>query len=105
MIGGNLLPLTAVVTYGDGRFDLDRATVLRLVDAATTGDPRYSPSTVRREARKIETRSMHEGWQREYRRLRASHPDRSGVWYARKIASSPAGGGKSVDTIRKHMTG
>ena len=53
---------------------------------AATGDSRYTPSNVRREARKLNTQSLHESWQEEYRVLKQRQPGMSGVWYSQRIA-------------------
>ena len=60
--------------------------IRRMVDAATTADPRYTPSDVKREARKLDTQELHESWRRKYRQLKRSKPGKSDVWYALKIA-------------------
>ncbi|MEO6815670.1 MAG: hypothetical protein ABI177_03135 [Edaphobacter sp.] len=65
--------------------------------------PRRSPS-VRQEARKLDTQSMQEKWQKEYRRLKKSRPGHSDVWYSQRIAGMDIAEGRSAETIRKHMT-
>ena len=52
--------MAVVVFYRDGQFLLDEALIGRLVDAATAADPRYIPTNVRREARKLDTQALHE---------------------------------------------
>ena len=61
-----------------------------LVDAATTADPRYMPSTTRREARTLDSQPRHERWQKAYRAEAAAPAD------ARRVvlsAACQAGGG------------
>jgi hypothetical protein len=60
-------------------------------------------STVRREARKLATQALHKEWQKAYRALFKTHPNKSGVWYSQQIAKSPAAKTRNAETIRKHM--
>jgi hypothetical protein len=83
-------------------FDLEA--IRRLVDAATTGDPRYIPNSARREVRKLKTVSLHENWRKEYRALRQRRPGMSDKWYSQAIAKSDIAQGRSAETIRKHIT-
>jgi hypothetical protein len=55
------------------------------------------------DARKKKTQAMYRAWQSEHRKLKMKYPGMSGVWYAEKIAAGKAGGGKSAETIRKHL--
>ena len=74
-----------------------------LVDAATTADPRYTPSTTRREAHTLDTQARYARWQKAYRALKQRRPRMSNVWYARQIAKQAVAAGCHADTIRKHM--
>lgn len=87
-------------SHGDA---LDVQAVEQLVNTSTTSDARYTPSNVKREARKLETKARYESWQKEYRRRKKEHPDGSDTWCAIQISKMPIGGGKSVETIRKNM--
>jgi hypothetical protein len=60
--------------------------------------------SVRREARKLDTQSMHENWRREYRKLKKNRPNMSDVWYSQQIAKLAIANERSAETIRKHMT-
>ena len=101
--GNNAVPLTEVVRYGAEGYSVDGEAIRQLVDTATTGDSRYTPSNVRREARKLKTQSLHESWQKEYRALKQRHPGMSGVWYSQRIAKMEIAQGLNAETIRKHM--
>ena len=103
MAGNNAVPLAEVVRYGTEGYSVDGEAIRQLVDAATTGDSRYTPSNVRREARKLETQSLHESWQKEYRALKKRHPGMSDVWYSQRIAKMEIAQGLNAETIRKHM--
>ncbi len=101
--GSKAAPLSQFIDYGNGQYSLDQAAIRQQVDSATTGDSRYTPTSARREVRKLETQALYESWQREYRRLTKSHPKMSDVWYSQQIARLDVAVGRNADTIRKHM--
>ena len=98
------VPLAALVDFDDGAYALDTDAIRHLVDSATTADPRYTPSTARREARKLDTQARHERWRTAHRDLRKRRPNMSKRWYAQQIAKHESAEGRSVATIRKHLT-
>ena len=102
--GDKSAPLADLLEYRDGKFLLDGAMIRRLVDSATTADHRYTPSNVKREARKLVTQAMHESWRRKYRQLKRSKPGKSDRWYALQIAKMDIADGRDTETIRKKMT-
>lgn len=101
--GENAVPLAGLVRYGAKGYSVDCEAIRQLVDIATTGDSRYTPSNARREARKLETQALHERWQKEYRALKQRHPEMSDVWYSQRIARMDIAQGRNAETIRKHM--
>jgi hypothetical protein len=101
--GQNAVPLAELVRFGAEGYSVDSEEIRQLVDAATTGDSRYTPSNVRREVRKLNTQSLHESWQKEYRALKKRRPEMSDMWYSKQIANMEIATGRSADTIRKHM--
>ena len=74
-----------------------------LVDSTTTKDTRYTPSSARREARKLDTQAMYEKWRKKYRKLKKSRPGMSDVWYSQQIAGMDIGQSRNPETIRKNM--
>ena len=86
VVGGNKVPLAELITFCDGQYSLDGNIIRQMVDAATTADNRYTPSQVKREARKLKTQELHASWQKKYRELKRSKPGRSDRWYAQQIA-------------------
>lgn len=102
--GYNAIPLAELVRYQAGGYSIDRAGVRQLVDATSTADSRYTPSNARREAHKLDTQGLHEGWRKEYRALKKKRPEMSDVWYSQQIARGAIAKGRSAETIRKHMT-
>jgi hypothetical protein len=101
--GNNSVPLSEFVGYRNGRYSLDQAMIRHLVDSASTGDSRYTPTTARREARKLDTQAMYNGWSKAYRDLKKSRTNMSDVWYSQQIAKREIGKDRNADTIRKHM--
>ena len=101
--GNNALPLAEFMCYHDGAYSMDSAMIRQLVDSATTTDSRYTPSNARREAHKLDTKTMYESWQKEYRALKKRRPEMSDVWRARQIAGMDMAKDSSAETIRKHM--
>jgi hypothetical protein len=80
------------------------AVIRQQTDPATPENNRYTPNNARREVRKLNTRGMHDSWQKEYRKLKKSRPGMSDVWYSQQIAKMAIARGRSAETIRKHMT-
>jgi hypothetical protein len=103
--GQNAVPLVEIVRFGADGYSVDSEAIRQLVDAATTGDSRYTPSNARRESRKLETRGLHERWRKEYQALKKRRLGMSDVWYSEQIAKSEIARGRSAETIRKHMKG
>ncbi len=101
--GDNKLPLAELIEFHEGRYSLDGALLRQLVDSATTADPRYTPSELKREARKLETQAMHAGWQKEYRKMKRDKPGKTDVWYSLQIAKMPIAHGREAETIRKNI--
>jgi len=101
--GSTALPLAELVRYRESAYSIDSAMIRQLVDSATTADNRYTPSNARREARKLDTKGLHESWQKEYRAMKKRRPEMSDVWYSQQIARMDIAKGRSAETIRKHM--
>ena len=99
----SMVPLAELIGYGDGAYSLDDNVIRQLVDSATIADSRYTPSNARREARKLDTQAMYEGWQKAYRDLKKRRRDMSDAWYAQQIAKQGIGARRDAETIRKHM--
>ena len=103
VVADNRMPLAELIAFCDGRYSLDGAIIRRMVDAATTADNRYTPSQVKREARKLETQALHASWQKKYRELKRSKPGKTDTWYAQKIAKMDIAPDRDPETIRKNM--
>jgi len=103
IIGNSKIPLVELIEFRKGSYALGVVPIKRLADSATTADERYTPSIDRREARKLETEAMREGWRRKYRELKRERPHMSDVWCARQIAKMEIAKGRDAETIRKRM--
>lgn len=103
VVGADAMPLADVVGFENGGFTLDQTVISQFVDAATTADPRHTPSTAKRDARKIDTQAMYSAWQKACRALRKKHPDKSDVWYSQQIAKTTIAQGRDASTIKKNM--
>ena len=103
VVGADAMPLADVISFENGSFTLDHAVIHQMVDAATTADPRHTPSTAKREAGKIDTHAMYATWRKEYRALKKRRPNMSDVWYSKEIAKKTIAQGRDASTIKKNM--
>lgn len=103
VVGAVAMPLADVIGFENGGFTLDHAVIHQMVDAATTADPRHTPSAAKREARKIDTQAMYATWQKAYRALLNKSPGKSDVWYSQQIAKADKVHVRDPSTIKKHM--
>lgn len=97
------MPLTDVIGFENGSFTLDQTVIRQLVDAATTADPRHTPSTAKRESAKLDTQARYASWQKAYRALLKKSPGKSDVWYSQQIAKADKVHVRDPSTIKKHM--
>ena len=105
VVADTAVALVDLIDFDHGTYVLDTAAIRHLVDAATTADPRYTPSTTRREARTLDSQARYARWQTAYRALKQRRPQMSDVWYASQLAKQAVAAGCQADTIRRHMTG
>ena len=103
VVGTDVMPLADVIGFENGGFTLDRPVIHQMVDAATTADPRHTPSTAKREAGKLDTQARYASWQKAYKALRKKRPNKSDVWYSQQIAKTTTAQGRDASTIKKHM--
>ena len=98
-------PVGSVVSEEGNRTGIDHDAPTGLVDhpASNASDKPYEPSTVRREARKLETQARHDAWRKEARTLRAQHPGQSERWIAQRIAKLDRVHHAEWETIRKQI--
>jgi hypothetical protein len=101
--GANQVPLAECVAYEKDAYLIDGSMIRLLVDAATTADPRHTPSNAKRESRKLETQAMYKDWQKAYRELRKKYKTSSETWCSQQIAKMPIAKGRNAGTIKKNM--
>ncbi|MEA3278439.1 MAG: hypothetical protein U9Q81_24715, partial [Pseudomonadota bacterium] len=101
--GSSAIPLAEVIEYSPGRYSIDRNMIWQLVDASSTADARYTPSTARREVRKLETEAMYEDWRKAYRKLKKANPKKSDAWCSSRIARMDIARHRDPETIRRKM--
>jgi len=99
------LPLVEVVSFEHGGLGLDQSAAVELVDHAAIRRraDSYEPSTIRRDARKLDTAARHDAWRKEARKLRRGHPGKSERWIAQRIEKMGIAAGASWETIRKNI--
>ena len=105
VVADTAVALADLLDFTRGAYVLDIAAIRHLVEAATTADPHYTPSTTRREAHTLDTQARYGRWQKAYRALKQRRPQMSDVWYARQIAKQALAAGRDASTIGRHMTG
>jgi hypothetical protein len=103
VVADNRMPLAELIIFCDGRYSLNGVMIRQIVDASTTADNRYTPSQVKREARKLKTLERNDRLQKEYLKLKSIKPGKTDTWYAQKIAKMDIAQGRSPETIRKNM--
>ena len=103
VVGADAFPLADVVGFEGGSFTLDQAVIHQMVDAATTADPRHTPSTAKRESAKLDTQARYASWKKAYKVLRKKRPNESDVWYSQQIAKTAIAQGRDASTIKKNM--
>lgn len=103
VMGADTIPLADVIGFEGDSFTVDQAVIGKMVNATTTADPRHTPSTAKREARKIDTQAMYATWQKAYKALRTKRPNESDVWYSQQIAKTAIAQGRNASTIKKNM--
>jgi hypothetical protein len=101
--GNNKIPLAELIEFRDGKYFLNDAMIRQMVDASTTADPRYTPSHVKREKRKLDTQAMYKEWQKAFRDWQKKRPGMSDSWYSKQIAKMDIANGHDAETIRKRM--
>lgn len=100
-IGTHELELMDVLTFKKGKLVLDVEELFRIADKSEK-TPKYKPSDVKREARKLKTEKRNKALQKIYRELKNNKPDMTDSWRAMQIKKQ-TGFPISIETIRKNM--
>jgi hypothetical protein len=101
VVGDNAVSIANLVGFRNGEYSVEAAMIRDLVDSATTGDHRYTPSSAKRAAPKLDTQAMYNGWRKVYRDLKKRRPSMTDVWYSQQIAKQEIAAGRDAETIRK----
>jgi hypothetical protein len=103
-INQHALPVNEVLYFDGETLLIDQRRIDDLINSAplNTGK-KYTPSTTKREAGKLETQAMYQDWKDEYARIKQKHPTKSDSWIAGQIANKAIAKGKDAETIRKNM--
>ncbi len=103
-INQNPIPLDEVLFFDDIELIVDQNRIYDLVNSESLDKgKRYTPSTTKREARKLLTQAMYQDWKDAYLRLSEEHPRMSDPWIAKKISKMEIAKGRDAETIRKNM--
>ena len=93
------------LTFDKGKLAADKDKLCLRADKPATapGASAYKPSSVRREARKLDTQKQYAAWQKSYKELKRHRRGMSDVWYSQQIARQDISNNRNPETIRKHM--
>ena len=99
-----LIPIKELLYFEGEQFLIDRLRVDELLERTPqTNTKEYTPSTDKREARKLKTKAMYQDWNDAYLKLKRDKPNASDSWCAKQIAKMDIAQGKSAGTIVKNM--
>lgn len=103
-INKHTLPIAEVLYFEGDQLLIDRDYIDDLLNREPLSQGKtYMPSTIRREARKLETQAMYQDWNDEYLRLNKLHPNNSKTWCSIQIAKMDIAKGKDAETIRHNI--
>ena len=107
-VNGHIVPLDELMYFDGGDLLIDWArinTVLHL--AAARNSKAYTPDTIKREKRNLDTQAMYQDWHDEYVKRKQDPKNKNRVgfdsWCALEIAKLPIAQGRNSETIRKNM--
>jgi hypothetical protein len=103
-INQNTLPIDELLYFDEQQLVIDQNAVAALLNSEPLSKgKKYTPSTSKREARKLETQSMYQDWKDEYLKLNGLPPNKPDTWYAAKIFKMEIAKGRDAETILKNM--
>lgn len=103
-INQHTVPIDEVLYFDVKQLVIDRYKIGELLNSeAISKGKKYTPSTSKREDRKLATQAMFQDWNDEYLRLEKENPQKNKTWCAKQIFKSDIAKGKSVEYIRKNM--
>jgi hypothetical protein len=103
-INQHAVPVSDVLYFDGEILQIDQRRIDDLVNREPLNtSKRYTPSTSKHEARKLETQARYRVWNDEYLKLKAEKPNHTDGWYSKQIAKMDIANGKDAETIRKNM--
>ena len=97
-------PIDELLYFDGQQFVIDQNSIDDLLNSESLNSgKKYTPSTIKREASKLETQAMYQDWQDAYLRLNKEYPNKANTWYAAKIFKMDIAKGRDAETIRKNM--
>ena len=104
-INQNSIQIDELLYFENEELVLDYARINDLVNSEPLSKgKKYTPSTDKCEARKLETQAMYQDWNDEYLRLKKQSPNRTKTSCAYKISKMGIAKDKSAGTIRKILS-
>ena len=105
VINQHSIQIDELLYFENEELVLDRARIDGLLNCEPLSKGKqYTPSTDRREARKLETQVMHQDWNDENLKLIKQNPHQNKTWRSLKISRMDIAKGRSAGTIRKILT-
>ena len=103
-INQRTLPVDELLYFDGKQLVIDQNSIDGLLNSEPLNPgKKYTPSTTKREARKLGTQAMYQDWKDEYLRLKKQHPNNPDTWCAVKISKMDIAKSKDAETIRKNM--
>jgi hypothetical protein len=103
-INQRTVPVDAVLYFENQQLVIDQNSINDLLNREPLSKgKKYTPSTTKREASKLETQAMYQDWNDEYLRLKEQYPYKTKTWCAARIVKMDIAKGKEAGTIRKNM--
>jgi len=103
-INQRTIPVDELLYFDGEQLVIDQNSIDDLLNSESLNPgKKYTPSTTKREARKLVTQAMYQDWKDEYLRLKKQHPYKPDTWCAAKISKMDIGKGRDAETIRTEM--
>lgn len=103
-INQQAVPVEDILFFEERELVIDQAHIdVLLTKKSLNTEKKHTPSTNKREARKLATQVLHQDWKDEYLRQRKKYPGKTITWYAARIAKMAIAKDRGVGTIHKIM--
>lgn len=103
-INQHALPIDDLLYFDDKLLSIDQECIDDLLNRESLNQSKkYTPSTAKREAKKLETQAMYQDWNDEYLRLKERHRNKSKTWCSIQISKMAIGKDRNAETIRRNL--